>query len=146
MIRSVVLLGGFLLSLGTACADWQELQSMKPGTPILVNSGFVSDAGKLVRTTPDALSIETRTGQVTVAKDDIDEVFVFRTRPDRIRSGLLWGGIAAGVTAAVVFPVASSLTKPQYLTSALVTATNGTSIGIARIASSKVKRIYQRGK
>ena len=63
---------------------------MDPGAPILVKSGFVTDAGTFVRSASDSVSIHTRNGQVTIAKDDIDEVIVFRSRSDRTRKGLLW--------------------------------------------------------
>jgi hypothetical protein len=133
-----------LLLVGIGRADWQEVQSVKPGAPILVVSGFVTDAGKFVRSTTDSLSIETRAGEVTLAKDDIDEVVVFRSRTDRIRSGLLWGGVAAAATAAVLFPMTARLSNPHYGASSAVTASNGAAIGVGRYVSSKTKRIYRR--
>ncbi len=54
---------------------------MDPGAPILVKSGFVTDAGTFVRSASDSVSIHTRNGQVTIAKDDIDEVIVFAPAP-----------------------------------------------------------------
>jgi hypothetical protein len=144
MTRLSVLIGGFLLTLGVVRADWQQVQSVEPGTPILVKSGFVSDAGKFVRSTPDSVLIDTRAGQVTVAKDDIDEVLVFRSRPNRVRSGLLWGGVAAGVTAAAMFPMFAGLSSPNYVVPSTMTAANGASFGLGGYMRGKTKRIYRR--
>jgi hypothetical protein len=139
-----LLISALLLSSGIASADWQQLQTVDPGAPILVNSGFLSDAGKFVNATADSVIIETRNGHVTLAKDDVDEVFVFRSRNDRVRSGLLWGGVAAGVTAAVLFPMAARLSTASLTVPTSLTVSNGTSIGLARYMSGKTKRIYRR--
>jgi hypothetical protein len=144
MIRVGLLICGLLLTSVIGSADWRQLQAVDSGTAILVNSGFLSDAGKLVSSTADSVIIETRNGHVTVARDDIDEVFVFRSRHDRMRSGLLWGGVAAGVTAAVIFPIFARLTNPSLVAPTTLTATNGVSIGLTRYMSGKTKRIYHR--
>jgi len=127
-------------------ADWQDVQSVDPGAPILVKSGFVTDAGTFVRSASDSVSIHTRNGQVTIAKDDIDEVIVFRSRSDRTRKGLLWGGVAAATTAAVMFPIFANFSNPNFIVPSALTATNGSMFGIANYRSSKTKRIYQRTK
>jgi hypothetical protein len=44
-------------------ADWQQVESMRPCAPILVRSGFVTDAGKFVGATADAVTVETQRGQ-----------------------------------------------------------------------------------
>jgi hypothetical protein len=90
------------------------------------------------------LSIETRAGEVTLAKDDIDEVVVFRSRTDRIRSGLLWGGVAPAATAAALFPMTARLSTPQYGAASALTASHGTTFGVGRYVTSKTKRIYRR--
>jgi hypothetical protein len=140
------LICGSLLTLGIGRADWQQVESLVAGTPILVKSGFVTDAGKLLRSAPDSISIDTRAGQVTVAKNDIDEVIVFRSRADRVRKGLLWGGVAAGVTAAVMFPIFARLSSPNFVAPSTLTVANGVSLGIGGYRTSQIKRIYRRTK
>ena len=142
--QAVVVLAVLVVFGGIVRADWQQVQSIQPGEPILVQSGFVSDAGKFVSATADELVVETRAGNVTVPKADIDQVFVFRSRLDRINGGLIWGGVAAGATAGVLFPLAARMVRPSYATAATVTAINGTSIGLARFIGNRTKRIYRR--
>ena len=132
--------------LGVGRADWQDVQAVEPGAPILLKSGFVTDAGKFVRSTSDSVSIDTRSGQVTVAKDDIDEVFVFRSRSERARKGLLWGGVAAAATAAALFPIAANLSRPNFVAPSILTASNGASVGLGSYWGGKTKRIYRRTK
>jgi hypothetical protein len=125
-------------------ADWQEVQSVQPGAPILVQSGFLSDAGKFVSATTDTLVVETRAGLVTISKGDIDQVLVFRSKHERLNNGLFWGGVAAGVTAAAFFPLMASLSHSNYALAGSLTATNGTTIGLTRFVGTRVKRIYRR--
>src|SRR5262245_45051081 len=146
MLRFCSLVCGSLLALGVTRADWQDVQSLDPGAPILVKSGFVTDAGRFLRSTSDSVSIDTRNGQVTVAKDDIDEVIVFRSRSDRARKGLLWGGVAAAATAAVMFPLFANLSNPNFVVPSTLTAANGASVGLGSYRSAKTKRIYRRTK
>ena len=146
MSRFCFLIFGCLLTFGEGRADWQEVQSVSPGAPISVKLGFVTDAGKFVRSTSDSVSIDTRNGQVTIAKDDIDEVIVFRSRADRTRKGLLWGGVAAGVTAAVMFPIFAGLSTPNFVAPSVLTAANGASMGLGSYRGAKTKRIYRRTK
>jgi hypothetical protein len=116
--------------------------------PILVKSGFVTDAGRFIRSTSDSVSIDTRNGQITLAKDDddIDEVIVFRSRSDRTRKGLLWGGVAAAVTAAAMFPMFANFSNPNFVIPSTFTAANGASVGLGSYRSAKTKRIYRRAK
>jgi hypothetical protein len=125
-------------------ADWQEVQSFAVGEPILVRTGFVVDAGKFVSATPDSVVVQTQTGPVTVAKSDVDEVLVFRSAHDRVTSGLIWGGVAAGATAAVFFPLTATMTHPNYGLAALVTASNGAVLGLGHGIFVRTKRIYRR--
>ena len=46
---------------------------MQAGAPVMVRSGFVTNAGKFVRADADAVTMETQNGQVTVHKADVDE-------------------------------------------------------------------------
>jgi hypothetical protein len=145
MLRhSMLLFAALLLTEGIGRADWQQVQSVQIGAPILVQSGFVSDAGKFVSATTDALVVETRTGTVTLPKGDIDQVLVFRSKRDRANAGLLWGGVAAGATAAVFFPLTARLVHPSYVAAGIVTATNGTTIGLTRYIANRTKQIYRR--
>jgi hypothetical protein len=146
MVRFCLLFCGVILTAGIGFADWRQVQSLDAGTPILVRSGFVADAGKLVRSTPDSVLIDTRTGQVTVAKDDIDEVIVFRSRSARIRRGALAGGVAAGATAAVAFPLFSTFQHSNIAAPTIMTAVNGFSLGFGGYMGGKTKRIYRRSK
>ena len=145
MIRLCFLIVGACLTAGIGLADWRQVQLLDPGTPILVRAGFVIDAGKLVRSTPDSVLIETRAGQVTVVKDDIDEVVIFRSRPDRVRRGVLWGAIAAGVTAAISFPVFANSSRPNLATPSMLTVSNGATFGLSGYMQ-KTQRIYRRSK
>ena len=145
MLRFCFLIVGCLLTFGVGRADWQEVQSVNPGAPISVKSGFVTDAGRFVRATSDSVSIETRNGQIIIAKDDIDEVIVFRSRADRTRKGLLWG-VAAGVTAAALFPIVASFSSPNFVAPSVLTAANGASVGLGSYRGAKTKRIYRRSK
>ena len=120
------------------------MTALKPGSAILVQSGFVTDAGEFVSATGTSVVVKTRTGQVTIAKDEIDDVQVLRARGDRVRAGLLWGGVMAGATAGMMFPLTARLTNPHYLPAGIMTAANGTSIGLSRYRYLKTKRIYRR--
>jgi hypothetical protein len=146
MLRYWFLICGSLLTLGVGRADWQDVQSLGPGAPILVKSGFVTDAGTFVRSTSDSVSIHTRSGQVTIAKDDIDEVTVFRSRSDRTRKALLWGGVSAAATAAVMFPIFANFSNPNFIAPSTLTATNGALVGFGNYRNAKTKRIYRRSK
>lgn len=146
MFRLSVLLCGLLLTVGIGRADWQELQALDRNAPILVISGFVTDAGKFISSTHDSVLVDTRAGQVKVAKDDIDEIFVFRSRTERVRSGLVWGGVAAGATAAAMFPTFARFSNPNFAAPAMFTVSNGASLGVLRYQTAKMKRIYRRTK
>lgn len=146
MVRLCILFCGVILTAGIVLADWQQVQAIDPGTAILVRSGFVTDAGKLVRSTPDSILIDTRTGQVTVAKNDIDEVIVFRARAARVRRGALWGGVAAGATAALTFPVFATSSHSNVATPTIMTVANGFSFGLGGYMGGKTKRLYRRSK
>jgi len=117
---------------------------LDPGAAILVQSGFVSDAGKFVSATVDAVIVEIRTGQVTIAKNEIDRAYLFRSRNERIKAGFLWGGIAAGGTAAIMFPVVAQAANPRYTSAGIMTAAQGVAIGAGRMRAFATKRIYQR--
>jgi hypothetical protein len=146
MLRFCFLICSSLLTFGVGRADWQDVKSVDPGAPILVKSGFVTDAGRFVRSTSDSVTIDTRNGQVTVAKDDIDEVIVFRSHSDRTRKGLLWGGVAAGVTAAAMFPIFANFPSPNFVVPSTLTAANGAAVGLSSYRNGKTKRIYRRTK
>lgn len=142
----MVLFAALLVVEGIARADWQQVQSVQPGVPILVQSGFVADAGTFVSATADTLVVETRAGKVTVPKTDIDQVLVFRSKRDRANSGLLWGGVVAGATAATFFPLTARLVHPSYITAGTMTAANGTTIGLTRFIVNRTMRIYRRNR
>lgn len=143
MQKPILILAALFLG-GVARADWQQVQSLRTGEPIMVHSGFVTDAGKFVSATSDAVVLDTRAGAVTVAKGDIDDVLVYRSHGERVHSGLLKGGIAAGLTAALLFPLSAGLAHPTYAAPAAATASNGASVGLVGYLFGRTKRIYRR--
>jgi hypothetical protein len=146
--QSLLVFAALLLVHGIGRADWHDVQSVEPGAPILVKAGFESDAGKFVSATDDAVVVETHSGEITVSRDEIDQVFVYRSRAERAKRGVLWAGVGAGVTAAVMFPAAAGLThalvQPNYALAGALTGFNGWAIGAGTYYRSSTKRIYQR--
>src|SRR5260370_849777 len=112
MPKSLLVLFCGIFAAGFAFADWTAVQAIEPGAPIMVRSGFVTDAGRFVSATADAVVVETRAGKSTIGKDEIDDVIVYRSQKDRTHRALLWGGIAAGGTAAAFFPLTARLANP----------------------------------
>ena len=116
---------------------------MQAGAPVMVRSGFVTNAGKFVRATADAVTVETQSGQVTVQKADVDDVYVFRSHVERVHKGLLFGGVAAAATAATFFPLTATFVHPSYIAPSVFTASNGVTFGLVG-SRNRVKRIYRR--
>jgi hypothetical protein len=142
--RSILLCAALLSMAAVGRADWQQVESIMPGAPILVRAGFVTDAGKFVSATADAVTVDTQTGRFTVRKNDVDDVLVFRSRSERVHRALLIGGVAAGATAAAFFPLFSTLAHPDYAIPAITTAGNGASFGLVGFRTGLTKRIYRR--
>jgi hypothetical protein len=143
MLKQAVLLASALFLLTSVSrADWQQVEAVQAGAPVMVRSGFVTNAGKFVRADADAVTVETQTGQVTVQKADVDDVYVFRSHAERVHRGLLFGGVTAGATAAVFFPFTAALLHPNYVAPSVMTASNGVMLGFAG-SRSRVKRIYR---
>ena len=63
---------------------------------------------------------------ITIRKDDIDEVFVFRSHRERVQAGLRMGGVADGRGRGVL------------------TAANGASFGLIGADARGIQRIYLR--
>jgi len=141
-------LAALLVANGIGRADWQTVQSIQPGAPILVKAGFEKDAGKFVSATDDAVVVETHSGEITISKAEIDQVFVYRTRGERVKKGVLWAGVGAGVTAAVMFPAAAGLShalvQPNYALAGALTGFDAWAFGGSAYYRSSTKRIYQR--
>ena len=110
----------------------------------MVHSGFMTDAGKFVSATAESVVVDTMAGAVTIAKNDIDRVVVFRSRGERVHADLLKGGIAAGLTAAALFPPPATLSRPHYIVPAASTAVNGAALGFTGYFTGRYKRIYRR--
>jgi hypothetical protein len=132
----------FLLA-GVGRADWQQVEAMQVGAPIMVSSGFVTNAGKFVHASADEVTFQTQTVEVTVQKADVDQVYAMRSKAERVHRGLLFGGVAAGVAAAAMFPLASTIVRPNYVVPSVLTASNGASFGFTGYLS-RAKRIYRR--
>lgn len=141
--QAILLTVGLFLLSGVGRANWQQVQAMQTGAPIMVRSGFVTDAGKFVRASADDVTVQTQTSQVTVKRSDVDEVYVFRSHAERVHRGLLFGGIAAGVSAAAFFPLFATLAHPSYVIPAVTTASDGVSFGLVG-SLNRYKRIYRR--
>ncbi len=141
--QAILLIAAMFLVAGVGRADWRQVEALQAGAPIMVRSGFVTNAGKFAGATADAVIVETQTGQVTVQKADVDEVYGFRSHTERVHRGLLFGGVAAGAAAAVFFPLTSTLVHPSYVGPSLVTASNGVSLGLIGF-SNRTKRLYRR--
>jgi hypothetical protein len=141
--QGILLVTALFLLAGMCRADWQQVQAMQAGAPVMVRSGFVTNAGKFVRAGADAVTVETQTGEVTVQKSDVDEIFVFRSHAERVHRALLFGGIAAGAAAAASFPFAASVAHPNYLVPSMLMASNGVGLGLVS-SRNRVKRIYRR--
>jgi hypothetical protein len=141
--EATLLVAALFLLAGVGRADWQEVEAMQAGAPVMVRSGFVTNAGKFVRASADAVTVETQSGQVTVQKADVDDVYVFRSHAERVHKGLLFGGVAAAATAATFFPLTATLVHPSYIVPSVVTASNGVTLGLVG-SRNRVKRIYRR--
>jgi hypothetical protein len=142
--QAILLVAALFLLAGVGRADWQEVEAMQAGAPVMVRSGFVTNAGKFVRASADAVTVETQSGQeVTVQKAEVDDVYVFRSHAERVHKGLLFGGVAAAATAATFFPLTATFVHPSYIASSVVTATNGVTFGLVG-SRNRVKRIYRR--
>ncbi|HLH19427.1 MAG TPA: hypothetical protein VKX45_19550 [Bryobacteraceae bacterium] len=139
----ILLVSGLFLLAGAGRADWQQVEAMQAGAPIMVTSGFVTNAGKFVRASADAVTLETQTGQVTVQKADVDDVYIFRSHAERVHRALLFGGIAAGATAAALFPLAAIAAHPNYVAPSIGTAGDGLAFGLVG-SQHRIKRIYRR--
>src|SRR5438270_9701012 len=98
--QTILLATGLFLLTGVGRADWRHVEEMQAGAPIMVHAGFVTNSGKFVRASPDAITVQTQSGDVIVLKADVDDVYIFRPHTERVHKGLLIGGIAAGATAA----------------------------------------------
>jgi hypothetical protein len=133
----------FLLAGVSRAADWQQVEAMQPGAPIMVRSGFVTNAGKFLRASANSVTVQTQTGEVTVQKADVNDVYAFRSRAERVHRSLLFGGVTAGVTAAAFFPLVSTFANPNYVFPSLMTASNGVSVGLLG-SRNRTKRIYRR--
>lgn len=143
MPRQAILLTAVLLALaGVGRADWKQVEAMQSGEPILVRSGFVTDAGKFVRASADAVTVQMQTGQVTVQKADVDDVYIFRSHAERVHRALLFGGIAAGASAAAFFPLFATLAHPTYVVPSVTVAGDGLTFGLIGSAN-RFKRIYR---
>jgi hypothetical protein len=144
MPKHAILLVAALFPLaGVGRADWQQVEAVQAGEPIMVRSGFVTNAGKFVRASADAVTVETQSGQATVQKADVDDVYVFRSHAERVHRGLLFGGVAAGAAAAAFFPLTATLARPSYAISSVITASDGITFGLIG-SGNRVKRIYRR--
>lgn len=141
--QAILLSAALFLLAGVGRADWQQVEAMQAGAPIMIRSGFVTDAGKFVGATADAVTVQTQTGQVTVQKTDVDDVYVFRSHAERVHRGLLIGGIAAGVSAAAFFPLTSTFIHPNYAVPSVLAAGDGISFGLIG-SRNRFKRIYRR--
>lgn len=141
--QAIILVSALFLIAGVSQADWQQVQAIQAGAPIMVRSGFVTDAGKFISAGADSVTVEMQTGQVTVRKADVDEVFVIRSHAERVHRGLLIGGIAAGATAAALFPLNATFAHPEYAFPSAMTAGNGVTFGLMG-SRNRFKRIYRR--
>lgn len=146
--QSLLVLAALLVANEIGRADWQTVQSIQPGAPILVKAGFEKDAGKFVSATGDEVIVETHSGQITVSKAEIDQVLVYRSRGERVKKGVLWAGVGAVVTAAVMFPAAAGLShalvQPNFALAGALTGFNGWAIGGGAYYQTRTKLIYQR--
>ena len=141
--QAILLTTALFLSAGVGRADWQQVEAMQAGEPIMVSSGFVTSAGKFVHASADGVTVQTQTVEVTVQKADVDEVYAFRSKAERVHRGLLFGGVAASAAAAAFFPLTSILVHPNYVIPSVLTASQGVSFGLIG-SRSRIKRIYRR--
>jgi len=141
--QPILLVAALFLLAGIGRADWQQVEAMQAGAPIMVRSGFVTNAGKFVSASADAGTVQTQSGQATVQKVDVDDVFVFRSHAERLHRGLLFGGVAAGAAAAAFFPLTATLAHPNYIVPSVITASDGVTFGLIG-SRNRVKRIYRR--
>jgi NhaP-type Na+/H+ and K+/H+ antiporter len=141
--QAILLTTALFLLAGVGRADWQQVEAMQAGAPIMVNSGFVTNAGKFVHASADAVTVQTQTVEVTVQKADVDAVYAMRSKAERVHRGLLFGGVAASAAAATFFPLTSILVHPNYVVPSVVTASNGVSFGLMG-SLNRIKRIYRR--
>jgi hypothetical protein len=141
--QAILLVAALFLLAGIGRADWLQVQAVQAGAPIMVRSGFVTNAGKFVGASADAVTVQTQSGQVTVQKADVDDVYIFRSHAERVHRALLFGGVAAGASAAAFFPLAAALVHPSYVIPSVVTASDGVTFGLIG-SGNRVKRIYRR--
>jgi hypothetical protein len=141
--QAILFVAAMFLVAGVGRANWQQVEAMQSGAPIMVQSGFVTNAGKFVSATADAVTVQTQAGQVTVQKADVDDVYSFRSHAERVHRSLLFGGVTAGITAATLFPLASTFAHPNYAFASAFTAGNGVSVGLIS-SLNRVKHIYRR--
>ena len=58
-------------------------------------------------------------------------MIVFRSRADRTRKGLLWGGVAAACHSCGYVPNIREFFEPNFVAPSVLTAANGASVGLA---------------
>jgi hypothetical protein len=100
----VIRLGFSILILGTALTardltDWQNLRQLSATRGIeVVKKDGEAVKGSLARFSDDAITLQTKQGEVTVVRTDVSRV---RLRSHRTRNTLIGAGIGAGAGAAV---------------------------------------------
>lgn len=135
-----------ILTLGICLAgnSWQNIEKLTPGAQIMVTSGFSTGIGRFVSATPDAVVFDSPAGQVTMARQEIDAVYIPGNGKLQVRKALLTGGLAAAGMAGFMFPMAARMSSPNYVLPGIATATTGVSFGMIGIRPAPAKRIYRR--
>lgn len=133
-----------LTALPAAFADWNDVKARTPGDQIQVRSGQLWDWGKFVRATDDSLIMQMRTGEATIAKDEVDEVRVFLRGSARTKHAVRTGLIAAALVGGPIYPMLHAVNNSRPgLISGLFAAGPGVTGTIATYQKGS-KRLYKR--
>lgn len=145
-MRTVRFLALTILTIGLCLAgnSWDNVGKLSPGAHILVTSGFTTEVGRFVSATADAMVFDSPAGQMTMAKKEIDAVYVPGNGKLQVKKALLTGGLAAAGIASFMFPMAARVSNPNYVLPSITTATTGVSFGMIGIRPAPAKRIYRR--
>ncbi len=102
-LRLFLISAGFLIALGTGCAqqrDWTRIESVPPGESLAVTEkDSKTIRGTLRSWSAEALALEVRGAEVRVARDRVREVQDLG-KSHRVRNAIICGaiGVAIGVT------------------------------------------------
>ncbi|HYP14335.1 MAG TPA: hypothetical protein VEQ63_10470 [Bryobacteraceae bacterium] len=94
----------------TTSAEWQRVQSIIPGTEVMVRrAGKEWVAGRFMSAAGSELVVSAKGGDVRIDRAGIDRVRA-RRKSSWLRGGAIWGAVGAGVGVAIVAALGGALT------------------------------------